>query len=225
MTPTQPATRRGTVIELEDAAIGRGLSAAVPALTLAVTPGAPTVIAVETDERPMLVSMLLGGRLRPDTGRVLVNGLNDLDTLRLRTALVDTPVVSEPTAGVSLAAVIAEELSFSGAPSSRRAVKAFLGSHGLAEYASIPMRTLPTADRIRLFCELALLRRGVDSLIITSPERHGGDSRGWYPGVAAIAERGITVAIVTDAATASTLVALGARDSLDSLDPAPVPES
>jgi tryptophan synthase alpha chain len=55
---------------------------------------------------------------------------------------------------------------------------------------------------------------GIDALIITSPERHGGEPAQWYAALAALAERGVTVVIVTDAATADLLVALGARDAL-----------
>ena len=202
------------LITLDKAAIGTGLGAAVPALSLSVGGGIPSVIRVETAERPLLVSMLLGGRLHPDSGRVTADGSDDLDDLRRRSALVETPVVSEPTAGIALGTIVAEELSFAGRPSGRRAVAAVLREHGLLEYARVPIRSLPATDRILLFCELALLRDGIDALIITSPERHGGEPAQWYAALAALAERGVTVVIVTDAATADLLVAVGARDAL-----------
>ena len=181
------------------AAIGSGLGAPVPPLTLDAGPGV-SLVAVETAERPLLVSMLLGGRLRPDSGSV--------ETDSQRVALVDTPVVAEPVPGVSLTSVVAEEFSFAGRPSSRAAVRAFLEQHELRGYATVPVRALPPADRVRLFSELALLREGVEALVITSPERHGGDPAAWFPAIAAIAERGVTVIIVTDAVTASTLATL-----------------
>ena len=92
------------LITLTGAAIGSGLAAAVPPITLAAGTGV-SVVAVETAERPMLVSMLLAGRLRAETGAVLVDGADDPDELRRRTALVDTPVVAEPTAGLRLSTV------------------------------------------------------------------------------------------------------------------------
>ncbi|MEP6482018.1 MAG: hypothetical protein ABJA94_08440 [Rhodoglobus sp.] len=202
------------IITLDGAAIGSGLGAAVPALTLEVGPGIPSVLAVETAERPLLVSMLLGGRLRPDAGRVLADGTENLDDLRRRSALVDTPVVAEPAAGVTLATVVAEELSFAAQASSRKAVRQFLVTHGLAEFARVPVRAVPPVHRIRLFCELALLRGNVTALVLTSPERHGGEPTGWYEPLAAIAARGVTIAIVTDATTAGTLISLGAADAL-----------
>jgi hypothetical protein len=199
-------------IQLDRAAIGRGLGAAVPAVDLIVDGTIPVVIAVQTAERPLLVSMLLGGRIRPDSGRVLVDGRADADELRRRTALVDTPVVSEPSAGITLRTVVAEEFSFASLPSSARAIRLFLDRHGLAGYAALPVRALPPADRIRLFSELAVLRAGVDAIVVTSPERHGGEPAEWYGPLAELADRGLGVAIVTDYATAGVLLSLGARD-------------
>ena len=207
-------------IALESAAIGDGLGASVPPLTLFVDHGQVSVLAVETAERPMLVSLLLGGHLRPDAGRVTIDGVEDLDALRKATALVDTPVVAEPTPGLSLASIVAEEFSFAGEPSSRRAVRAFLDRHGIGEYGAVPVRSLPPARRTRMFSELALLRPGVEALVVTSPERHGGDPAEWFEALAAIAQRGVTIVIVTDAATRGILLSYGARDAL-----LPFPES
>jgi ABC-2 type transport system ATP-binding protein len=212
-------------VQLLQAAIGSGLGAAVPALDLIVDGPVPVVVAVQTDERPLLVSMLLAGRLRCDSGRVLVDGREDADQLRRRTALVDTPVVAEPTAGIALKTIVAEEFSFAGLPTSGRTVRSFLTDHDLADYTSLPVRTLPPADRIRLFSELAVLRDGVDGLVVTSPERHGGEPSQWYGPLAALAERGVTVTIVTDYATAEILVSLGARDgAAPEPEPEPAPE-
>jgi ABC-2 type transport system ATP-binding protein len=208
------------IVEFEGVRIGNGVGASVPPLTLRVADGAPSVVAVETAERPTLVSLLLGGRLRPDAGRVGVDGHDDPGLLRARTALVDTPVVAEPTAGLSLAGVVAEELSFAGLPSSRSAVRRFLDAHDAAAYAHVAVGVLPAAHRVLLLSELALLRPGVECIIVTSPERHGGDPAEWFDGLAAIAARGTTVAVVTDAATRDILLRLGAADAT-----APLPEA
>lgn len=209
-------------ITLESAAIGEGLGASVPPLTLAIADGRVSVLAVETAERPMLVSLLLGGRIKPDSGRVTIDGRDDLDELRQRSALVDTPVVAEPTPGLSLASIVAEEFSFAKLPHSRRAVHQFLKRHGIDEYAAVPVRALPPTKRTRVFSELALLRPGVSALIVTSPERHGGDPAEWFDTLSAIAERGVTIVIVTDAATRGLLLGYGARDALEPIvDPEP----
>lgn len=215
-------------VQLEATAIGRGLGAVVPPIDLTVGGAVPVVIAVETDERPLLVSLLLAGRIKPDAGRILVDGRTDVDELRRRTALVDTPVVSEPSAGIALRTIVAEEFSFAGRSSSARSVRDFLIEHGLKEYSALPIRALPPAERIRLFSELAVLRTDVAMLIVTAPERHGGAPSDWYAPLAAIADRGVAVAIVTDFATAGILVSLGARDGalpLPVLEPSDPSES
>ncbi len=203
-------------VTLDAAGIGTGLGADVPPISLVVTPGTPLAIAVEGDEQPLFVSMLLGGRLKPDTGTVLLdgrilNGRDDTDALREATALVDTPWVAEPSAGIALRTIVMEELAFAGLPCARVDVRRLLREHGLDDYGPLPIRALPAADRVRLFSELAVLRPGVAMIVVTSPERHGAAAADWYAPLAAIAERGILVAIVTDVATTSALVSLGAR--------------
>lgn len=199
-----------TTIELQDAAIGTGLAAALPPLSLTLEPGVPTAIPVETDERPMVLSLVLGGRLGLSNGRILIDGTEDASDLRRRVAIVDTPFASEPSPGVALSITVAEELAFAGLPSGSRAVRAFLESHELADFASVATRALPSTARVLLLSELAALRPDVTALVITSPERHGGDPADWFASLRAIAERGFVVAIVTDSATSALLGRSGA---------------
>lgn len=213
--------------------VGTGAGAEVPPMTLLATPGPPSVVRAETAERPALISMLITGRLRPDAGAVQVDGRADIDELRKRSALVDTPSVAEPAAGTTVGTVVAEELAFAARPASRSAVRAVLAEHGLAGREKLRFRALPTVDRIRLLSELALLRREVAAIVVTSPERHGGSPSDWYGVLAGIAERGVTVVIVTDAVTAAILALFGAVDAAADPSPAtstpapptPVPES
>jgi ABC-2 type transport system ATP-binding protein len=207
-------------LELDAAALGSGPAAAVPPLTLAVTPGRVAVLAVETDDRPMLVSLLLGGRLAPETGRLLVDGEPAPRDVRHRVALVDTPTVAEAPAGVKVATVVAEELALAGRRSGGRAVRGQLARLGIEGLAAAPLRSVATGDRIRLLVDLARQRPGVDALVLTSPERHGGDPAAWYPALTALPDLGIVV--VTDATTRDTLIELGARDATEPL-PTPRP--
>jgi hypothetical protein len=193
-----------TTITLIDAAIGSGASAELPPLSLEIRAGLPTVIAVETDERPMLLSLLLGDRMKATSGTVT-------GTDRSRVALVDTPFVAEPIGSLSVRAVVREELALAGLPTRRGAVDAALSASRVWDYASAPFRVLGAADRIRLLVDLALARPGVDTIVLTSPERHGGEPAEWF---AELASRDITLVIVTDAPTRDLLVPLGARDAL-----------
>ena len=210
-------------IQLLDAAVGAGAGAEVPPLTLAIAPGSPVVIPVETDERPRLVSLLIGGRLRPTAGSVLADGRADAAALRRRVALVDTPFTAEPHPRLALRTVVAEELAFAGRPAGRRRVQALLERQGISDAAVAPVGLLATAARIRLLVELALLREDVGALVLTSPERHGGDPRDWFPAVAGVADRGIAVAVVTDLPTASILDSLGAVRTAPNPDSSPAP--
>jgi ABC-2 type transport system ATP-binding protein len=192
-----------TAIVLRDAAVGHGLAAALPPVSLEARPGAVTVVATEGGQRPTVLSLVASGRMAVDAGSV--------DATRKRIALVDTPTVAEHPDDVRVAAVVREELALAG----RRGTRRELDRLGLAAWGARPFGALPGADRIRLLAELALQRPGVDALVITSPERHGGDPDAWFRVLRRIAARGITVLVVTDHAT---------RDALPDL-PAPGPDA
>ena len=78
------------------------------------------------------------------------------------------------------------------------------------------MQRVPTAVRIRLLVELALLRDGVTGIVITSPERHGGAVEDWFQVVRDVARRGVTVVLVTSKAAATTVEHL--LDTIDTHD-------
>ncbi|MFT4122703.1 MAG: hypothetical protein QM635_02610 [Microbacteriaceae bacterium] len=197
-----------TTITIDSAAIGRGAAAELPPLSVILTPGAPNAIAVETDERPMLLSLLIGGRMRPSAGLVAIDGGREL---RRVVALVDTPFVAEPVPSVSLRGAVREELAFARRRTGRAHVEAAIARLGASDWADAPVQALPTAERIRILVELALARPGVEAIVLTSPERHGGDPAEWYP---ALTGREATIVVVTDAPTRDRLVRLGARDAL-----------
>lgn len=190
-----------TDIVLEDAAIGRGAAAALPPVSLHARPGCVTVVATEGGPRPTVLSLAAAGRMALDAGRV--------QAPRRRIALIDTPTVAEHPDDVRVATVVREELALAG----RRGVRPALEGLGLADWSQRPFGALPAPDRIRMLAELALRRPGVDALVVTSPERHGGDPAAWFRVLRAIAARGATVLVVTDHAT---------RDALPDL-PAPGP--
>ncbi|MGN6326623.1 hypothetical protein [Pseudolysinimonas sp.] len=190
-----------TRITLDGAAVGSGPAAALPPVTLDARPGAVTVVATEGGQRPTVLSLVAAGRMAVDAGTV--------DAERARIALIDTPTVAEHSDDVRVAAVVREELALAG----RHGTARELDRLGLVEWAKRPFGALPTVDRLRLLVELALLRRGVDALVVTSPERHGGDPATWFRYLREVATRGVTVLVVTDHAT---------RDALPDI-PAPGP--
>ncbi len=193
-----------TDIVLDGAAVGRGPAAALPPVSLHARPGSVTVVATEGGQRPTVLSLVAAGRMAVDAGTV--------EAPRRRIALVDTPTVAEHPDDVRVATVVREELALA-----RRGggVRAALERLGLASWARRPFGALPGVERLRLLVELALERPGVDAIVVTSPERHGGDPATWFRVLREVAARGVTVLVVTDHAT---------RDALPDL-PAPTPDA
>lgn len=207
-------------LELRDVAIGTGPGAALPPVSVTASRLRPGVVGVETLDAPVLASLVAGGRLRPDRGTVTLDGHVDDDGVRAAVALVDTPGVAEPFPALRLEQVVREELALAGVRASRGTVADFLDAAGLTEHSRTRLEALPTAERVRALTELALLRPGVHGLVVTSPERHGGDVAAWAGVLAALVERGVTVLVVTSVAAADVV---RAHLPLVEDDDAPVP--
>jgi len=210
-------------LELDHVGIGDEPGAALPVVSAVAAPGRPGVVAVETEQAPVLASLVAGGRMQPDTGRVLLDGHEDAAAVRRAFALVDTPGVAEPFPVMTLTRIVREELAFAGRRPSRERVDTVLDELGLREYADTHVQRVPTHVRVRLLAELALLREGVTGLVITSPERHGGHVEGWFAVIRDVARRGITVVLVTSKAAAETVERL--LDTIQTEDPEDVARS
>lgn len=195
-------------LELDHVGIGEEPGAALPVVSAVAAPGRPGVVAVETEQAPVLASLVAGGRMQVDTGRVLFDGHEDPAAVRRAFALVDTPGVAEPFPVMTLRRIVREELAFAGQRPSREHVDTVLDELGLAAWADTHVQRVPTAVRIRLLVELALLRDGVTGLVVTSPERHGGAVEDWFAVVRDVARRGVTVVLVTSKAAAATVETL-----------------
>jgi ABC-2 type transport system ATP-binding protein len=207
-------------VTLEGAAVGTGAAAALPPVTASFAAGTPTLLETEGGTRPTVLSLVASGRMRLDAGAVTAVRI-DADgrehalraaELRRAVALIDTPLVAEHSDDVSVASVVKEELAL--ARSHRRADRP-------AAYADkVPFGSLGAVERLSLLIDLALRRSDVEALVITSPERHGGDPALWWRLVRETAARGgvdgrgVAVLVVTDHATVAHLRTLPHPDSL-----------
>lgn len=200
-------------LELDHVGIGEEPGAALPVVSAVAAPGHPGVVAVETEQAPVLASLVAGGRMQPDTGRLLLDGHEDAAAVRRAFALVDTPGVAEPFPVMTVKQIVREELAFAAQRPSRDHVDTVLEELGLRHYADTPVQRVPTAVRVRLLVELALLRDGVTGLVVTAPERHGGAVEEWFAVLRDVARRGVTVVLVTSKAAAATVETL-----LDTVD-------
>jgi len=188
-------------VTLRDATVGTGREAALPPVSTSFAAGLPTLLATEGGNRPTVLSLVASGRMRLDAGSVAAvdSEGSPLSPAQLRraVALIDTPLVAEHSDDVSIAAVVREELAL--ARSNHRAERPteYVDRHDFG--------SLPAGHRLRLLIDLALRRPDVAALVITSPERHGGDPALWWRIVRETAFRGIAVLVVTDAATVAHL--------------------
>ncbi|HVX08452.1 hypothetical protein [Humibacter sp.] len=180
---------------------------ALDRVTLAYATGEAVLARAETEQRPTVLGLLASGRMRPSSGTVTIDGEPDASALRNAVALVDAPDVSDPAPNVTVASVAAEELMFAGRPSGGRAVGDALAELGMAERARDAIGQVPPTVRIRLLVELALLRDGVRGIVLTSPDRHGGDPNAWWRIALDVASRGYAVLVIAGDASAAAIAA------------------
>lgn len=199
-------------LELHDVAIGEGPGAALPPLSVVADRWAPGFVAVETEDAPTLAALVAGGRMRPESGRVTVDGRSDDAAIRASFALVDTPTVAEPFAALTVAQVAREELALAGLRSDKASARLLLDEIGLREHERTRLGALPTELRVRLLCELAVLRPEVRGLVVTTPERHGGDVTAWLSVVHDLVGRDYTVLTITGFAALATIESLPTPD-------------
>ncbi|OUZ07325.1 hypothetical protein BHE97_17660 [Aeromicrobium sp. PE09-221] len=151
------------------------------------------------------LSLVLGGRLRPDAGTVLLDGAVDDQGLRERVALVDVPDVSEPDDVIRLSTVVGEELAMARRTASPAAVRAWLDHHDALGWHGARVEDVPGSVRIHLLSELAALRRGIEALVICAPDRYGTLSDEAYEVAARIARRDLVVVLQLMTASVRTL--------------------
>jgi len=211
-------------IELDAVAKGR-FDHALPATSASFASGEASIVIAETAQRPSVLGLIASGRMRPDSGRVTIDGAEDPRALRHRVALVDAPDVNDPAPNVNVYGVLAEELMFAGRPTTPRAVRDALTEFGVAEWRSWSISDVPPAVRIRMLAELAVIRRGVEGVVITAPDRHGGDPADWWAIAEDLAARGLAVLVITGVAAARMLGA-GAEhpESEPQVEPEPAAE-
>jgi hypothetical protein len=183
---------------------------ALPLTSLEFESGTRTLARAETERRPTVLGLIASGRMRPDAGSVTLDGRTDYAGLRRHVALIDALGVSEPAADVTVAEVVSEELMFAGRVGHRRAVGVVLDELGLADRARANMADLAPDSRIRLLTELAVLRDDVQAIVLTSPDRHGGDPLGWWKTADDLAVRGYAVLVIAGDASAHAITNLEA---------------
>jgi len=206
-------------IELRGVGKGRRGQALAPT-SVGFESGRATLARAETEQRPTVLGLLAAGRMRPDSGSVTIDGRADAAAIRRAIALVDAPAVSDPAPDVTVAGVAAEELMFAGIPGGPVSVSRWLDDLGLRDVARVPVADVYPYVRLRLLTELALLRDGVEGLVLVSPDRHGGDPLEWWTLARRLADRGFAVLAIAGDASAAAIgaAAMIARMQGDDVD-------
>ncbi len=120
-------------------------------------------------------------------------------------AVVDAPGITEPDDALPVKSVVGEELAIAGKKAGGKAVQAWLEEHDWAEYADKRFEHLPVGVRTELLAELTVARPDVKVVILTMPDRLGGDPHEWYELGRDLASRGYGVIITCADASARLL--------------------
>jgi hypothetical protein len=155
---------------------------------------------------------VVSGRLVPDAGDVLVDGMPDPARLRARSAVVDVPGVTEPDEALTVAGTAAETLALAGRHAGPRAVARWLAANDLDHVRTARTDQLDALTRTSLLTALAVQDPDVRFLVLTLPDRHGGAPEEWWALAGAYAARGYGVLVQCTAASAQIL---RAADLLD----------
>lgn len=186
---------------VDEVAVAGARSPLVHPTSFVAPPSRVTPVAGDPGYGQVALALALAGRMPLAGGRVLLAGNDDPAVLQRHVAVVDVPGVSAPEDGLAVHHVLAEELAFAGRPSGRRAVEGFLTAHGVAATADAPFETLAPADRVRVLAHAAAERTATRVLVLTNPDRRGGDARTWWPVLEELAGSGITVVVQLTHAT------------------------
>ena len=205
-------------IALQEVSKGRN-GQALPLTSLEFHTGSVRFALAETEQRPTVLGLIASGRMRPGSGRVSIDGSTDTKALRRRVALVDAPDVSDPHPDIALAGVVGEELMFAGVGATPLHARRWLAQLGYAELASVPIGSIDPAARVRILCELAILREGVDGIVLVSPDRHGGSPDGWWRIAGEFADRGYAMLVIVGGSAAVALERMHEFDAVNASGP------
>jgi hypothetical protein len=205
-------------VTLHEVSKGRG-GQSLPTTSLEFHSGAVRFALAETEQRPTVLGLIASGRMRPDTGRVTIDGDSNNKALRRTIALVDAPDVSDPHPDITLAGVVGEELMFAGVGATPLHARRWLNQLGFGELAGVPLGNVDPAARVRILCELAILREGTEGIVLVSPDRHGGSPDGWWRIASEFADRGYAMLVVIGGSAAVALERMHELEAINASGP------
>lgn len=166
------------------------------ATDLAWSTGECLLVAGEPGHGHTALALVATGRFVPSSGTVRLDGVAVAPSaLRARTAVVDVPGISEPDDALSLADVVAEGLALAGRRSLPRDVSRWLEERALTEERGRRVDQLPGVVRTAVLAALATENPDVRFVVLTLPDRHGGEPSGWWETARTLAASGLGVLV------------------------------
>ncbi|MFE7406299.1 hypothetical protein [Isoptericola sp. NPDC057559] len=166
------------------------------ATDLAWSAGECLLVAGEPGHGHTALALVATGRFAPSDGAVRLDGnVVPASVLRARTAVVDVPGISEPDDALSLADVVAEGLALAGRRSLPRDVTRWLEERSLTEERGKRVDQLSGAVRTAVLAALAAENPDVRFVVLTLPDRHGGEPTGWWETARTLAAAGLGVLV------------------------------
>ena len=166
------------------------------ATDLAWSTGECLLVAGEPGHGHTALALVATGRFTPSDGTVRLDGdVVPPSALRARTAVVDVPGISEPDDALSLADVVAEGLALAGRRSLPRDVTRWLEERSLTEERGRRVDQLTGAVRTAALAALAAENPDVRFVVLTLPDRHGGEPAGWWETARELAASGLGVLV------------------------------
>ncbi|BAS07319.1 hypothetical protein AHiyo4_07410 [Arthrobacter sp. Hiyo4] len=156
----------------------------LPPTSLRVGRGELLLVTAERQDQRTALALTISGRMKPTGGRMSWDANERTKSLRLSSALVDSPNVNEPEQHLSVRDLVTEDLAliprrYRGALLS----KPWLKVNSFEDIADLWTEQLAPDRRIELLTALALANPHTDLLVVDSPTgtvptlRTG--SRGW----------------------------------------------
>ena len=174
-------------------------------VTLRLETGTRMLVVAEPGHGHTALALVATGRFVPDDGDVLLDGIPDPALLRQVSAVVDAPTITEPDDALTVVGTAAEGLSLAGRRATHRAVTRWLTEKGFVELRDQRIDQLDPATRVALLLALAAADPMVRYLVLTLPDRHGGNPADWWDLAGQYADLGYGVLVECTPASAHVL--------------------
>jgi len=143
------------------------------------------------------LSLVLSGRMKPDSGTVSWEGHSELKSLRRHSALVDSPEINAPESHMKVRDLVAEDLSLVPVPIWRkRGIDGWLKQYGFASVADQWVDALDPIVRLQILARLSEEYHPVQLTVFDSPDRHGIEEAHWLQLLESMAHSHRNLAVV-----------------------------